>query len=61
MQQVIINIAFVVAFILLLPYSLILIAVIVLVGLSLPSVSPRRGSNLDKKVERWSRKRKRYY
>ena len=61
MQQVIINIAFVVAFILLLPYSLILIAIIVLVGLSLPSVSPRRGSNLDKKVERWSRKRKRYY
>jgi hypothetical protein len=60
-QQVIINIAFVVAFILLLPYSLILIAVIVLVGLSLPSASPRRGSNLDKKVERWSRKRKRYY
>ena len=58
MQNIVPGIIGFVLFIVCLPYSLVLLLSIVFLILVL---SPRRSNRTNRKVERWSRGRKRYY
>jgi len=58
MSDAVIKVVVLLLFIVTLPYSLALVVVFIFLALCL---SPTTSSRYNKKVEKWSRKRKRYY